>query len=169
MDLRLRPLRLEDEAEVVAAHEIMRAEDFPFMINGEPGIDWAAHVQFHDDARRGLNLPDHLVPATFLVAVVDGVIVGRSSIRFRLNDYLAAAGGHIGYCVLPVHRRRGYATEILRQSLVIVRAEGEDDVLVTCDEHNVASAATIERCGGVLQDVVDNPSGGPRKCRYWIT
>ena len=27
---------------------------------------------------------------------------------------------------------------------------------------------TIERCGGTLENVVENPEGGPRKCRYWI-
>ncbi|MGI8445981.1 MAG: hypothetical protein ACR2MP_02105 [Streptosporangiaceae bacterium] len=35
-----------------------------------------------------------------------------------------AEGGYIGYCVLSGHRRRGYATGILRQSLVIARAHG---------------------------------------------
>jgi predicted acetyltransferase len=68
-------------------------------------------------------MPADRVPATFLVADVDGAIVGRVSIRHELNDHLTHFGGHIGYGVRPAHRRRGYATEILRQSLVIARAE----------------------------------------------
>lgn len=60
-----------------------------------------------------------------------------------------------------------YATEILRQSLIVARAVGIDRVLVTCDEGNVASARTIERCGGVLESVVAI-DGGPAKRRYWI-
>ena len=42
---------------------------------------------------------------------------------------------------------RGYATEILRQSLVIARANGVDRVLVYCDEDNAGSRAVIESCG----------------------
>ena len=72
----------------------------------------------------------------------------RSATAQRLP---AHEGGHIGYAVRPAHRRRGYATEILRQSLIVARAVGVDGVLVTCDDDNVGSAAVIERCGGVLE------------------
>jgi predicted acetyltransferase len=108
------------------------------------------------------------VPATFLVADVEGALVGRVSIRHELNDYLARVGGHIGYGVRPRHRRRGFATEILRQALVVARAEGVEPVLVTCDEDNLASATVIERVGGSLEGVSPGPNGVPMR-RYWIT
>lgn len=112
-------------------------------------------------------MPADRVPATFLVAHVDGALVGRTSIRHELNDHLAAVGGHIGYGVRPGHRRRGFATEILRQSLVVARAEGVDRVLLTCEEANRASATLVERFGGVLEDIrVD--ADGTRMQRYWI-
>jgi nicotinamidase-related amidase len=101
------------------------------------------------------------------VAEVDGEIVGRTSIRHRLNDFLATEGGHIGYAVLAEHRRRGYATEILRQSLAIAAGLGIDRVLVTCDDDNTASATVIERCGGVFEDHVVG-EGGVLMRRYWI-
>ncbi len=44
---------------------------------------------------------------------------------------------------------------------------GLDRVLVTCDPGNTASARTIERSGGQLEDTRDT-SDGPRR-RYWIT
>jgi predicted acetyltransferase len=52
-----------------------------------------------------------------LVAVGGNTIVGRTSIRFVLNDYLYQEGGHIGYGGLPDHRRLGYATEALPRDL----------------------------------------------------
>jgi predicted acetyltransferase len=77
-------------------------------------------------------------------------------------------GGHIGYGVRPVHRRRGYATEMLRQALVIARAEGVDRILVTCDDDNTASSVIIERTGGVLDDIRRSPDGAQKR-RYWLT
>lgn len=128
---------------------------------------WADYIARLSNVRRNVNMPEGLVPAAFLVADVDGVIVGRSSIRFELNECLAHQGGHIGYGVLPEHRRRGHAIEILRQSLVVARSEGVDPALVCCDDDNVASAAIIEHCGGRLENVVDGDNGPVR--RYWLS
>jgi len=38
--------------------------------------------------------------------------------------------------------------------------------LIACDQDNRGPATVIERCGGVLQDVVDD--GGVLKRRYWV-
>ena len=67
----------------------------------------------------------------------------------------------------PSGRRGSQATEILRRSLVIARAEGVDRVLVTCDEDNVGSRTVIESCGGELESVVNTGDGFPKR-RYWI-
>lgn len=165
-DLRLRPLRIDDEQQALQAHEELAADDFTFLLGWEPGRDWGGLVGEYEAQRCGLDLPGGFVPATFLVAEVDGEIVGRTSVRHELDEWLARFGGHIGYGVRPAHRRRGHATEILRQSLVVARAAGVDRALLTCDDDNVASAATIERCGGVLESVVQD--GEVAKRRYWI-
>ena len=107
-----------------------------------------------------MNLPEQHVPSTFLVADIDGQIVGRVTIRHELNDFLRVEGGHIGYCVLPGFRRRGYATEILRQALIVARSIGIDRVLVTCDDDNAASIAVIEANGGKLDA---RPAGHRRR------
>ena len=165
--LRLRPPRPEDEAAFLAAHDAMATEGYVFGLTYERGQVWSDYLAQLDRQRRGIDLPPQLVPATFLVADVDGEIVGRSSIRHQLNDFLRREGGNIGYSVLVEHRRRGYATEILRQSLVVARSVGVDRVLVTCDDDNVGSATVIERCGGVLDSVIDNDDGVQTR-RYWI-
>src|SRR4051812_17233101 len=114
--LRLRPLRREDQQAFAAAQRSMVADDFAFGFDFDDTTPWGPYLDALDRQRRGLDLPPDRVPATFLVADVGGEIVGRASIRHELNDFLAREGGHIGYCVLAAHRRRGYATEILRQS-----------------------------------------------------
>jgi predicted acetyltransferase len=168
MNLRLRPLRLDDEPAFIAAHTSMAADHFRFGLAYDAGMSWSAYLDRLEAWRLGIDQPDDSVPGTFLVAEIEGVIVGRTSIRHELNEFLAREGGHIGYCVLAEHRRRGYATEILRQSLVVARAVGVQRVLICCDDDNVGSRWVIERCGGVFDSVVDNGAGDPATRRYWI-
>ena len=54
-----------------------------------------------------------------------------------------------------------YTPETLAKELGIDRA------LVTCDKNNPASAKTILRCGGVLED--ERLENGELVQRYWIT
>jgi predicted acetyltransferase len=163
-NVRLRPLRVVDEEPGRAADDELG--DYGFFLDFDPSVPWIDFLDRMQRQRRGIE-PDR-VPAAFLVAWVGDQIVGRASVRFDLNDYLAHAGGHIGYAVLPQHRRRGYATEILRQSLVVGRAEGVDDVLVTCDVDNVGSRMVIERCGGEFESIVHDTRERVDKRRYWI-
>jgi predicted acetyltransferase len=145
----------------------MAAEGFIFGLGYQPGKPWERYLSELEDHRHGRNLPAGHVPGTFLVADAAGEIVGRTSIRFTLNAFLAERGGDIGYGVLPQHRRRGHATEILRQSLIIARATGVGRVLVTCDQDNAGSRAVIEACGGVLDSAV-HLNGKPPALRFWI-
>ncbi len=130
MDLRLRPLSLDEEGEARAAHS-----------------ELAVHVL--DCGRRRT------------------ACVGRVSIRHELNPFLTDFGGHIGYAVRPRYRGRGFASEILRQALVLARAEGIERVLLACDDDNLASIAIIERHGGVLEDTRIDPDGIAKR-RYWV-
>ena len=91
--LRLRPPRLDDEAAFRAAHQVMAAEEFTFGLDLEPTTQWGTYLEALQDQRCGLNLAEGRVPATFLLADVAGLIVGRTSIRHQLNDRLEQAGG----------------------------------------------------------------------------
>ncbi len=166
--LRLRPLLPHDEGPALTAHAALAEEGFAFLLGLDPAESWLSYLQRLRDNSRGLNVARDWVPATFLAATLGGELVGRISIRHELNDFLAAYGGHIGYAVVPGHRRRGHATTMLSQGLVIARSLGIDRVLVTCDDDNSGSARAIESNGGVLESVVDRPGSPVPLRRYWI-
>ncbi len=165
----LRQLEIGDESQVLTAVEELAAEGSHWSYRYRPDLPWADYVELVRGWQDGINLPDGFVQHAELVAVVDGDIVGRTSVRFVLNEFLRTIGGHIGYAVRPPFRRQGHATEILRQSLDIARAHGVSPVLVTCDIDNVGSLKVIEANGGVLEGIFDGEPGLPPKRRYWIT
>lgn len=155
-----------DEDAVAAAQAELAEDGFDFALRdaGESFDGWLAAM---DRQARGVDLPEGRVAATFLLAEHDGQVVGRVSIRHALTPFLLLEGGHIGYGVRPAWRRRGFATSILRQSLLLTDELGIDRVLVTCDDDNVASAAVIEAAGGALEDVRTGHDGTAKR-RYWI-
>jgi predicted acetyltransferase len=167
IELRLRPLGSADEAAFHAAQRAMSAEQFPFGFEYDEAMRWSDFLEQLEGRRLGTRVSDGWVPSTFLVADVGGRMIGRASIRHHLNDFLAYEGGHIGFCVLPPERGRGYATEILRQSLTVAGELGIARALLCCDDNNNVSATTIEHCGGVLDSKVHSADGTLVR-RYWI-
>ena len=158
-----------DEAEVLAAYRAT-ASDYPeFLHYYRDGMTFARYLEVLDEQERGIGLPPLHVPTTFLFAFADERVVGRASIRHFLNEILLRVNGHIGYVVVPGFRRRGYATEILRQALGVIRDRfGIERALVTCDDDNVGSIRTIEKNGGVLENVLYDAARPKPKRRYWI-
>jgi predicted acetyltransferase len=96
----------------------------------------------------------------------DNKLVGLINIRHTLNEYLYDYGGHIGYSVRKVERRKGYAKEMLKIALKRCRELEIKKVLLTCDADNIASGKTIKSCGGILENEV--PNGDKLIQRYWI-
>jgi len=168
--LTLRRPREDEEEEFLRAHRATSPEVPSFLHYYEDGMPFRRYLDVLADQEHGVNMPTaNHVPSTFLFAFVGNRIVGRASIRHALNEFLHRVGGHIGYVVVPEFRRRGYATEILRQSLQIARDTcGLNRILVTCDDDNIGSIRTIEKNGGVLENVVEAPDLDKPLRRYWI-
>ena len=93
-------------------------------------------------------------------------IVGAVNIRHRLNEALLRDGGHIGDGVRPSDRGRGVGTRMIALALEECRRLGIHRVLMVCDRDNPASARTIEKNGGVLENEIDVDGTVCR--RYWI-
>lgn len=87
----------------------------------------------------------------FYVREEDDRIVGMINIRLGLNDFLRNEAGHIGYSVRPTERRKHYGTEMLKCGLEVCSRIGIENVIVSCDKDNPASAGVIKNCGGVLE------------------
>ena len=94
-------------------------------------------------------------------------LLGAVDIRHYLNGSLLREGGHIGDGIRPSERGKGYATEMIRLALAECRKLGIDRVLMTCEKDNVASARTIVKNGGVLENEIVNSEGAVEQ-RYWI-
>ena len=168
--LQLRMLALGDEAQFRAAVQAFKQSDpdWDFAFYFDESTDFADYVDRLHAWTRGERMPKPFVPNTFMVAVVGGEIVGRISIRHRLNDFLMRVGGHIGYGIVPAHRRKGYGREVLRQGLVLARGLRLERVLLTCDDDNEASWKIIELNGGQREDGPPSYDDGVPKRRYWI-
>src|SRR5262245_47104448 len=132
-------------------------------------MSFARYLEVLVEQARGENLPPNHVPSTFLFAFDASRIIGRVSIRHELNEFLLPLGGLIGSVVVREFRRQGYATAILHRSLKIAHDElGINRVLVTCDDDNVGSIRTIEKNGGVLENIITSPDLQKPKRRYWM-
>ncbi|MEV7723527.1 GNAT family N-acetyltransferase [Streptomyces sp. NPDC101733] len=125
---------------------------------------WTERLRAYGD--RTVPLEHGRVHATSWWIAEGDTFLGSIDLRHHLNAFLLDAGGHIGYSVRPSARGRGLATWALSEVLHEARLMGMDRVLLTCDPDNEASARTIERNGGVLEDVRETLIGPKR--RYWI-
>ena len=168
-ELTLRLPRQDEEEEFMRAQRATSPEVPGFLHYYKEGMPFRRYLELLAEQERGVNLPPNHVSTTFLFAFVATRIVGRVSIRHSLNAFLERVGGHIGYVVVPEFRRQGYATTILRLSVQIANEKlGIKRVLVTCDDDNIGSIRTIERNGGILENVVSGPDLDKPKRRYWI-
>lgn len=103
----------------------------------------------------------------FLLDEERNILLGAVNIRHYLNDYLLKYGGHIGDGIRPSERNKGYATEMIRLALQECVKLGIRKVLIICDKSNIASAKTIIKNGGILENEIVDEKGRIEQ-RYWI-
>ena len=104
----------------------------------------------------------------FTIRKKDNKLVGIINIRHELNEYLLNYGGHIGYSILPSERQKGYAYKQLLLGLEFCKKINIRKVLITCAEYNIGSRKTIEKAGGILENIVFDQNKNTNERRYWI-
>lgn len=139
----------------------------PWVISLEPS-NFQEMIKSLLDSEKEENIPENWVPAsTYWLVDENKKVIGAVNIRHRLTKRLLDRGGHIGYGIRPSERQKGYATKLLSLSLQKTRELGLEKVLVTCDEHNIASEKTILNNGGVPDTNFIEEDGNVIK-RFWI-
>ena len=84
----------------------------------------------------------------FVIREHDKKIIGIIDFRHELNDFLKDFG-HCGYSVIPSERKKGYATEMLRQVMEIARKIGLNEIQLSCKKNNISSVKTITKNNGI--------------------
>ena len=94
--------------------------------------------------------PNWVVTDTFFALDENERIVGIIDRRHTLNDFLKDFG-NCGYSVRPAERKKGYATEMLRQVLIIAKETGLSELHLSVERTNEPSVKTIIKNGGVYE------------------
>lgn len=134
--------------------------------NGAHNLDrsaWPNYLALLANQAAGVGLAPRHVPQTTYWLRRGGYPVATSKLRHTLNDALLVYGGHVGYCVRPSERGKGYGHVLLAATLEQARRLGITRVLITVNLDNQPSRRMIEHQGGVLES-----GGAEGQCRYWV-
>lgn len=94
--------------------------------------------------------PHWVVTDTFFALDSCDQIVGIIDFRHTLNDFLKDLG-NCGYSVRPTERKKGYASEMLKQLIDYAKDLGFHELHISVECNNQPSIRTIVKNGGVYE------------------
>lgn len=135
---------------------------YNFLSNNELRIQGSASLDRYDDLNEWLqSINDieqgknkNIVQTTYYLILDDNQVVGTICFRHYLTEELKEFGGHIGYSIKPSARRKGFAKEALRL-IIELHKDKYDEILIMCEDDNIASNRTIIANGGVLINKIE--------------
>ncbi len=160
----LRELDVDDGIEIYKMLQDIKKNENGFQ-NKAKGLTFAEFKDYLKSNKRmskGKDLPSDYVPQTIYWFLVDDYPVGMGKLRHYLNDLLKKRGGHASYAVRRSKRKKGYGKLILRELIKKAEKKGLTELLITCDNSNIASKKIIEANGGKLEKIVK------KECFYKI-
>lgn len=164
MNIELRKCSLEDGNEMLDMLREIGPGENGFMNHGydlQP-LEFRDFLFKNINFSRGIGLMEQHVPSTQYWLLADGFPVGYAKLRHFLNGNLRKIGGHIGYCIRPSARGKGFGSILLGEMLKKAAEKKIPRALVTCLETNTASRKVAVHNGGELEGIVDG------ECYYWI-
>lgn len=99
---------------------------------------------------------NELLPFYYYDICVNSIAVGKISIRIG-NNYHSYYNGHIGYEINKEYRGNNYSYKACKLVFQVAKAHGMNELILTCDESNIASYKTIEKLGAELIEIVKPP------------
>ena len=146
-------------------HEVNQGDHAPGIIFKNDYHNFDFYLEnLESNEPKGGKVPNSVY---FLLDIERDRLLGAVDVRHYLNDSLLQFGGHIGDGIRPSERRKGYATEMIRLSLIECKKLGINRVLMVCDKTNIGSAKSIIKNGGVLENEIVDDNGNIQQ-RYWI-
>lgn len=146
-------LCMANENHVAALEKYVKCFDTQDLVLAFYGTcqDAKAYLHMMMAWHREQALPEGIVGSTLYFWIEKDEILGTILLRHELNEYLRRIGGHIGYSVAPLHRRKGIAKKMLLEVKDIAKQTFRiEKCLVSCLQDNLASRNTILSCGGTL-------------------
>ncbi|MBP3604160.1 MAG: GNAT family N-acetyltransferase [Lachnospiraceae bacterium] len=138
-------------------------------ISASLGLSFSEYPDWVEKIQKNALIGDEIWGKSLLYLCFDNnKLIGLLSIRYDFSESLTKKYGDIGYGVRPSERNKGYATIMLRYALSVCRERGKDKVILGCYKDNVASAATIQKNGGILMEENDNYNEGKISQYYLI-
>lgn len=161
MSIYLKKLELKEPIEIFNLLQEASNGDWE-SINSMTSDEFPNYIKDRYNEDLGVGLKTGRVPQTTYWLYIGKIPCGIIRVRRGINEFLLRRGGHIGYYIKKDYRRKGYGEKMLSLCLDLLRKEGLNKILITCDTDNVGSQKIIEKNMGILENIVD----GTR--RYWI-
>jgi len=98
--------------------------------------------------------PEWVLTDTFFAIDSENKIVGIIDLRHTLNEFLINFG-NCGYSVRPSERKKGYATEMLKQLLIVAKEAGLKQLHLSVERDNLPSVKAIINNGGIYERSFD--------------
>ena len=131
-----------------------------YVRNGTPFLgmtsiaDYEAFLRMCRAHESGKRLPRGSVPYTrYFMCDSTGTIYAQGDVRHYPSESLTRYEGYLGYGTVPDYRGMGFGTQMCRLLLEKARELGYNEVIITCNIENQASARIIEKNGGKLIEI----------------